>query len=450
MHIYKRAVLYLARKKGKAVLLFLIFFLVSALLLVCFSVLNGTEQAAKDLRSNIGAAFYVRPYQQMIFEGGAVSEGATPTISQKSIDEIVDAAGGQVKAYNTEHYGYAKSEQLHFLPGTGDSEASNMGQVTAVRDSELTDVFLNEKCTLIAGRHIQPEDENKILISAELAAENDLKVGDILPLTHAGLDQQDDGTYIDTIPEKTAFAEAEIVGIFQSDGADDGMDAPTAGKAVNHIYSDSHLLVNLQEQQEGVFEGEIAFYIADPLELDTLLERVETIQSIDWDNHILKENDFQYEQIAGQLQNLQSLAVALIILAAVLGIVILMLILMVQIRGRIHEAGIYLSVGKPKMEIIGQFALEAWGLLFIGFLSAFLLWLFCSNPLNGILFGSLVQGTGTAALQTGGGGVNYLQPNLLHSCALLVGELAAILLTVLAASGTILRLKPKEILTKMS
>lgn len=449
MHMYKRAVLYLARKKGKAALLFLIFFLVSALLLVCFSVLNGTEQAAKDLRSNIGAAFYVRPYQQMIFEGGAVSEGATPIISQKSIDEIVDAAGGQVKAYNTEHYGYAKSEQLHFLPGAGDSETSNMGQVTAVRDSQLTDVFLNEEYTLLAGRHIQPEDENKILISAELAAENDLKVGDILTLTHAGLDQQG-GEYIDIIPEKTVFAEVEIVGVFQCDGAADSADSPTAGKAANHIYSDSHLLVNLQEQQAGIFEGEIAFYIADPLELDTLLERVEAIQSIDWDNHILKENDFQYEQIAGQLQNLQNLAVALIALAAALGIVILMLILMVQIRGRIREAGIYLSVGKPKMEIIGQFALEAWGLLIVGFLSAFLLWLFCSGPVNGLLFGTLAQGTGTAALQTGGDGANYLQPDLLNSGVLLAGELAAVLLTVLAASGAILRLKPKEILTKMS
>ena len=110
----------------------------------------------------------------------------------------------------------------------------------------------------------------------------------------------------------------------------------------------------------------------------------------------------------------------------------------------------YLSVGKPKMEIIVQFALEAWGLLIAGFLSAFLLWLFCSDPVNGLLFGSLTQGTGTAALQTGGGGANYLQPDLLHSGALLAGELAAVLLTVLAASGAILRLKPKEILSKMS
>ena len=39
----------------------------------------------------------------------------------------------------------SRVEQLHFLPGSGDNEASNMGQVTAVRDSQLTDVFLNEK-----------------------------------------------------------------------------------------------------------------------------------------------------------------------------------------------------------------------------------------------------------------------------------------------------------------
>ena len=427
----------------------LIFFLVSALLLICFSILHGTGQAARDLRSNIGAAFYIRPYVQMNLEDGALSEGATPVIFERSIDEVIDAAQGQVKAYNTEHYGYAKSDQLHFLPGAGDNEAGNMGQVTAVRDSQLTDVFLNEEYTLLAGRHIQPEDENKILISAELAAENSLEAGDVIILTHAGLDRKD-GDYIDTIPEKTVFAEVEIVGIFQCGKAADSADSPTAGKAANHIYSDSRLLVNLQEQQEGVFEGEIAFYIADPMELDTLLERVEAIDSIDWDNHILRENDFQYEQIAGQLQNLQNLAVALIASASALSIVILMLILMMRTRDRIHEAGIYLSVGKSRAEIIGQFTLEVWVLLFAGFLPAFLLWLFCSDTMNGLLFGALTRGTGTAALQTGGSTSNYLQPDLLCSSLLFAGELGAVLLTVLAAGGTILRLKPKEILTRMS
>ena len=426
MGVCRRAALYLARRKGKAVLLFLIFFLVSALLLICFSVLNGTGQAARDLRSNIGAAFSIRPYAQMTLQDGALSEGSTPVITQQSIDEVIGACEGQVKAYNTEHYGYARSEQLHFLPGAGDNEAGNMGQVTAVRDSRLTDVFLNEEYTLLAGRHIRPEDENKILIS--------------------GLGRQN-GEYTDTIPEKTAFAEVEIVGIFQCGKASDSADTPTAGKAANHIYSDSHLLINLQEQQEDIFEGEIAFYIDDPLELDTLLERVKAISSIDWGNHILRENDFQYGQIAGQLQNLQKLAASLIAIVSALSFVILMLILLMRIRGRLHEAGIYLAVGKSKAEIIGQFTLETWALLLAGFLLAFLLWLLCSDAVNRLLFGALASDTGTAAFQTGGGS-NYLQPDLLHAGILFAGELGAVLLAVLAASGTILRLKPKGILTR--
>lgn len=444
MSVCRRAALYLARKKGKSLLLFLIFFLASALLLICFSILEGTGQAARNLRSNIGAAFYIRPYAQMTLEDGALSEGTTPVISQQSIDEVIDASQGQIKAFNTEHYGYAKSEQLHFLPGAGDSEASNMGRVTAVRDSGLTDVFLNEEYTLLAGRYIQPEDENKILISAELAAENSLEIGDVLTLTHAGLTQRD-GEYIDTIPEKTAFAQVEIVGIFQCGGAADSADTPTAGKAANHMYSDSHLLVHLREQQEGVYAGEIAFYIADPLELDALLERVAAIDSIDWENHILRKNDFQYEQIAGQLQNLQTLAAALIVIVSVLSTAILMLILMMRIRGRIHEAGICLSVGKPKTEIIGQFALEACVLLCAGFLLAVLFWLPGSDAANGLLLGALTQGT----MRENGVETNALRPDLLRSSALFAGELAAALLAVLVASGPILRFKPKEILSRM-
>lgn len=346
------------------------------------------------------------------------------------------------KLNNTEQYGYAKSQQLHFLPGAGDNTASNMGRVTAVRDSQLLDVFREEEYTLLEGRHIQPEDQGAILISAELAAENGLAVGDSVTLTHAGLGQQD-GEYLDTIPEKTAFAQVEIVGIFQCGVAAGSGDTPTAGKAVNHIYGDSCLLVRLQEQQPGLFEGELTFYIADPLELDALLEQVEALSSIDWDNHILRGNDFQYQQIAGPLQNLQSLAAALPALTCGIGFGIFALLLLLRLRGRVHEAGAYLSLGRPKGEILGQFALEAVALLVLGFLLALLLWALCCGGVNRLLFGSLAQEAGAEAL------ANYLRPNILRAGALLAGEGAAVLLAVLAASGAILRLKPKEILSKL-
>ena len=153
MGVCRRAALYLARKKGKSLLLFLVFFAVSALLLLCVSVVEGTGQAARELRSSVGASFTIRPYAQMTLEDGEITQAAAPVVSQESIDQILAAAQGQVKAYNTEQYGYAKSQQLHFLPGAGDNTASNMGQVTAVRDSQLLDVFREEEYTLLAGRH---------------------------------------------------------------------------------------------------------------------------------------------------------------------------------------------------------------------------------------------------------------------------------------------------------
>lgn len=443
MHVCKRAVLYLARRKEKAVILFLLFLFVSTLLLIGCSILSGTSQAAKDLRSNIGAAFYIRPYEELKFENGQVSGAGTPVITQKSIEEVIAAVGSELKTYNTEHYGYAKG--LSFLPGNGHSEESNMGKVTALRDSSLFGKFVSGEYELTDGRHIKPEDQNKILISSELAMENHLSAGDVIELTHAGLEQKQDGSYIDTIPEKTAFAAVEIVGIFRCNQAADGADTPTAGKAANHILGDSRLLVNLKEQKEGIYEGEAAFYIADPLHLDVTLQKIKDIDSIDWNSHILRENDFQYEKIAGQLQNLQKLAFSLIVTTSVLSAAALMLILIIRIRGRIHEAGIYLSVGRSKIEIIGQFILENGVLLLFGFLPAYLLSVLCCDVLNGMLFGILKQDAGAM-----GGAKNYLKPDFIRAAALLLGELGAVLLTVLAAGSAVLTLKPKEILTKMS
>lgn len=449
MHVYKRAALYLARKKGKAVILFALFFLVSLLLVIGVSILTGTRQVTKDLRSNIGAAFYVRPYEQFIGDNGELTSRGTPVVSQAAIDEVKEAAGNELKAYNTEHYGYARGENLSFIPGTGHTEDNNMGKVTSVRTSELIEDFLNGDIVLTEGRHIQPGDKNKILISREIAEQNHLKIGDILNLTHADFSVEN-GVYVDAIKEKTAFTKAEIVGIYQIKNNSDDTLSPTAALSVNRIYADSQLLVNLEEQEQGIFEGEISFFIADPLHLEEIIKKVEAISSIDWKNHILVDNDFQYSKIAGQLYNIQKLVLTLIVIASVLSMVVLMLILTMRIRGRMQEAGILLAVGKRKTEIIGQFSVEAIILLLIGFLLVLILATPLSAALNHILFGSLLSETPLGTLQTGGRTVNYLQPNLLHVLILFGGELAAFILTVIMSSGAILSLKPKEILSKMS
>ena len=449
MHIGKRVFLYLTRKKGKNLILCGIFSLISFSVLAGISVFAGASQISKDLCSNIGASFDIRPYEQFVTENGQASSNGTPVIYESAIRQILDVIGTELKTYNTEHHGFAKGQNLSFIAGMGHSEDSNMGEVIAVRDSSLTKTFFNEECRLIEGSHIKPEDKNKVLISKELARENQLSVGDTLRLTHAELGSEN-GNYIDLIKEKTAFATVEIKGIFEIKRMTDSGLNPTAKKAENMIFSDRQLLFDLKEQKQDVYEGELSFFISDPLFLNDITEKVENLTSIDWNNHILVDNDFQYSKIAGQLSNIQKLVLTLIVVASVLSMVVLMLILTMRIRGRVQEAGILLALGKPKAEIIEQFVVEAIILLMIGFLLTLILVTPLSGALNHILFGSLVGNTPLGALQTGRQTVNYLQPDLLRSLVLFGGELAAVVLAVVLSSGAILSLKPKEILSKMS
>lgn len=122
--------------------------------------------------------------------------------------------GGNIKYCNALNYGYAKSDALDFIPGEGFNDGSNMGKVAAMNYTSLADQFIENKLELIEGRHLTKKDKNKILISEELALANQLKVGDRVKFTHAGLNKAD-GEYQDSIPIKNAFSEAEIVGIYK-------------------------------------------------------------------------------------------------------------------------------------------------------------------------------------------------------------------------------------------
>ncbi|MFQ8636812.1 MAG: ABC transporter permease [Acutalibacteraceae bacterium] len=445
MHVFKRATLYLARKKGKNLLLCIVFLLVSFSLLIGSTVYSGIQQVSKDLRSSIGASFNIRPYEQFDVNNGQMSSKGTPTIDEQSIQQVISIAGKELKYYNTEHSGYVKGENLSFLAGMGHSEESNMGTVKAVRDSSLCQAFFDEEYELAAGEHIKPEDKNKILISKALAEQNHLAVGDKITLTHAKLGTNN-GEYTDLITEKSAYETVEVKGIYEIKNAADNSLNPTAKKAENLIFSDSQLLINLQEQKQGIYEGEVSIFIADPLHLDQMVEEVQNISSIDWDNHIINTNDFKYSKVADQLQGLQNVVIALILIASILGLVVLMLILTLRIRGRIREAGILLAVGKSKWQIVGQFLLETVILLLIGFLVAVIISFSINGPLNSFLFDSITQEAAQQAIIH----KNYLQPDILHICILFAIEALGVLLSVLVCSGAVLTLKPKEILSKMS
>lgn len=453
MNFIQRALLYISRKKGKTVSLFLVVFVVAVFLISCFGVLNASERLSKDIRTSLGAAFYIRANTEVSMNENGETQVKENNIhiSQKEIDEIMQA--GEIKYYNPINYGFAKSDAIQFIQGDRHTAENNMGKVTALRFSALAPNFADETAVLIAGKHITETDSGKILISEQLANTNHLSVGDTLTLTHAKLGEAD-GAYIDEIPVKTTYAQVEVLGIYKLNIEYTSI-KPTAGVADNEIYASLDILDELHECQAGIYMGEVDFYITDPAKLESITHNVQLLQSIDWTTHFIRTNDFQYSKIADQLSSLGDLVKILLVLVSVVSTAFLTLLLTMRMRGRMQEAGILLAAGVSKGQIMAGFLLEVLSVAIIALILSYIASLGVTGFLGHRLFGELQpnllnEETIITGIQNSIQIENYLKLSAIETLFIYLYQLAVIATSTLVSSLAIMRLKPKEILSKMS
>ena len=328
-----------------------------------------------------------------------------------------------------------------------------MGAVTALRYSALETDFVDEVLALAAGRHITEADTNAVLISSEVAAVNGLSVGDKIVLSSSELGEAD-GEYIDVWSGERKETVVTIVGIYDILEADANVTA-TAGRQENRIYASIDVLTQLAASEPSVYTGEAGFYVTDPKTLDEIVSKVQQIEEIDWKTHFIRTNDFQYSNISDSLTSLGDLIKILLACVSIVSAAILTLILTLRIRGRIPEAGILLGAGIPKGEIIKQFLLEVLSVAAIAFLFSYAASFGISHYLGNHLLADFQPNLiNAAALQNGMSDAvsieSYLalgtgKALLIYGCQLIV-----VVLSVLLSSASILKLKPREILTKMS
>lgn len=453
MDFTQRAMLYISRKKGKTVSLFLVVFVVAVFLISCFGVLNASERLSKDIRTSLGAAFYIRANTEVSMNGNGETEVRENNvhITQKEIDEIMQT--GEIKYYNPINYGFVKGDAIEFVRGDKHTEENNMGKVIGLRFSALAPNFTDEAAFLVEGKHITEADKGRILISEQLANANHLSVGDTLTLTHAKFGEAD-GSYIDEIPVKTAYAEVEVSGIYKLNIQDTSI-KPTAGIAENEIYASLDVLDELHESETGIYTGEVDFYITDPVKLESITRNVQLLQSIDWTTHFIRTNDFQYSKIADQLSSLGDLVKILLVLVSVVSTAFLTLLLSMRMRSRMQEAGILLAAGMSKEQIMAGFLLEVLTVAIIALILSYIVSFGVMGILGHSLFGELNPNllndeTITSGMQGGIQIESYLKLSAVEMLLIYLCQLVVIAASTFVSSIMIMRLKPKEILSKMS
>lgn len=132
---------------------------------------------------------------------------------------------------------------------------------------------------------------------------------------------------------------------------------------------------------------EAAFSVYDPAQLDSIMAEVKGLSAIDWRAFKVAADNQTYLDAAAPLQKLQALVSSIIWVIALVSAVILSLILTMWGRSRIHETGVFLSLGIGKMRIIGQYLAEVLMIAVIAFGCSY----FTSSAVAGQLANGLLQ-----------------------------------------------------------
>ena len=402
--------------------------------LIALSIGHATAEGTTEVKKTVGASIRVEidsENQENYGPGTENSNGMSyqyngDYITQEVIDAIAKVKG--VVSYSAENEGgyYGAAVDFDYFPGAFNVNVSGYGQLvpyTVTMNTELSIKFLNGTYTLEEGRHITPEDSFATLISKELADKNHLTVGDTITLY--SLDTQREDTF-------------EIVGIFSGT---EGMskDAMMAdGISANQGYIDRNSYQKMWN--ETTLElGSLDVYVDSAENVQDILETIQNLPEIKGKTFTYSTDTENFALISNPLSFIQTMVDTAVLVIAVTGAAIIVLLLVLWTRGRKKEAGILMAVGRSKLEIVLQFLTENI-LIAIPAVAA-------SLGLTALL----ADKVGASLVNQTAGDITGLSATISSADIGLVYGIGALILilAVLLAAVTVIRLKPRVVLSQM-
>lgn len=475
MSVFRRAFLYVTRKRGRTALLFAILLVMACCALTGLSVWRGSEAAQGALRRSLGGGFDIlvdwenSPYvvreelgQTCDEETGRTSYSflfySTVQLTPEDIAAVKSIPG--VRSCGGRQEGLIPFSGLSLFPGTVpiDPEYRGRTKVLGVCSTGDDPLFTAGTLALGEGRHIAPEDSHVAVISRDLAERNELKLGDLLVARRYD-------------PEAEAYAgpelSARIVGLFDPAALEGPGETVTAyDKIQNRVFVDLDTSRELEGGAINYGFSVLHATIEDPRELDRVTAAVRTLPGIDWEGFTIQTDRGAYDRAAAPLAALSRMAAALLGIILLAGAAVLALVLSLWARSRVHEMGALLSMGVSKGAILGQRLAEV---LLIAVLAFGLAWpasVAAAGPLGDWLLERSARAPAAGEIDVApsveAGGDELLQAPLpgeagIRAAAgpedfalLCLMGLGVILLAVAASSLPVLEMKPREILSLMS
>lgn len=341
MNFVKRAALSLWARKGRTLITFATFLVISLMVMAGVLINAATARAERDARRSVGAEVGLD-----VDLGAMGGVGQAPVIDPATVERIGELP--QVRKYTYSLWDRVILEKDAQLVDAGMEETMGPGGTAAIGllDSSLLTDFRSGRFTLVSGRHLTAADRDKkrILIEERLARKNRLRTGDTVTLT--GNDEKTTGKFT-------------VAGVFRDPRPATEPEPEHYVSPANMIYGTVGGLAALSAPGGGA-PGitRATFLLTDPDDQREFRDRAEATAGPALDGFTLDVNDKAVQQMTGPLKSISSTATFAMWLTGLAGAAVLALLVNLAVKQRRTEYGVLLSMGERKWKLITQQALE--------------------------------------------------------------------------------------------
>ena len=423
----KNAIAYITRKKNRTFIIFVILTIVLSCLYSCLTIMKSSNEIEKTLYESSNSSISITKKDGKYFNVNQFKD----IEKLKEIEEIIIQYDGLAKLKGAK---VVSGEQKINREDLSD-KFKNVVSLEATNNTKRNILFSSGVFTIKEGKNIEKNDKNSIIVHEEFAKQNNLKLGDEVDLEL--LDTEKSG--------KIKSHKFEIIGIFSGKKQETytGLTSDFSENMVFVDYSTSQEILNNLENNK--IANKILMYSGSLESTNLVLNKLKELK-IDESKYSIEKDSNVFEESLESVSGIKHIIKVMTYSIMLGGMIVLSLILVLWLRERVYEIGIFLSIGTSKMQIIMQFIFE---LIFISVPS-----IISSLLLGNVLLKVIVDGfihsedsiiSGGSLINNSGFMLNIVA--LGQSYLILI---SIIVLSVVFASSLILIKKPKEILSKIS
>ena len=423
----KNAIAYITRKRNRTLIIFIILTIVLSCLYSCLTIMKSSDEIEKALYESSNSSISITKKDGNYFNVNEFKD----IEKLKEVEEIIMQYDGLAKLKDAK---VVSGEQRINREDLSD-EFKNVVSLEATNNTKRNILFSSRVFTIKEGKNIEENDKNSIIVHEEFAKQNNLKLGDEVNLEL--LDIEENG--------KIKSHKFKIIGSFSGKKQETytGLSSDFSENMVFVDYSTSQEILNKSENNK--IANKILMYSSSAESTDLALNKLKELK-IDESKYFVQKDSNAFEESLESVSGIKHMIKIMTYSIMLGGIIVLSLILILWLRERIYEIGIFLSIGISKIQIIMQFIFE---LIFIS-IPSIISSLFLGNVLIKVIAGGLINSENS--MISGGNLINdssfMLNITTLGQSYLIL--ISIIVLSVVFASSLILIKKPKEILSKIS